>query len=77
MNLPSGPGPEGYPAVLAHWRAAWRALRVHTGRDISEINSIHIVNDHLEVKQLILIHVYFSRHSHLDHSVSLEITFLL
>ena len=60
MNLPSGPGPEGYPAVLAQWRAAWRALRVHTERDISEINSIHIVNDHLEVKQLILIHVHFS-----------------
>ena len=59
MNLPSGPGPEGYPAVLAQWRAAWQALRVHTERDISEINSIHIVNDHLEVKQLILIHVHF------------------
>ena len=61
VNLPSGPGPEGYPAVLANWRAAWQALRVHTKKDISETNSIHIVNSHLEVKQPILICACFFR----------------
>ena len=48
VNLPVGPGPEGYPAVIAKWREAWAALRTHTNRDISEINSIHVVNHHLE-----------------------------
>ena len=48
MNLPTGPGPEGYKAVLARWRVAWLALREHTAYDLSEINSIHILNSHLE-----------------------------
>ena len=48
VNLPVGPGPEGYPAVIARWREAWAGLRTHTARDISTINSIHVVNSHLE-----------------------------
>ena len=48
VNLPAGPGPDGYRAVLARWREAWNALRVHTEFHISEINSIHIINEHLE-----------------------------
>ena len=43
VNLPAD-----YGAVLARWRAAWEALRLHTNRDISTINSIHVVNSHLE-----------------------------
>ena len=34
--------------VLARWREAWRQLRAHTQMELSEINSIHIINDHLE-----------------------------
>ena len=34
--------------MLARWRAAWAQLRLHTDGDISTINSIHIVNCHLE-----------------------------
>ena len=34
--------------MLARWRAAWAQLRLHTDSDISTINSIHIVNCHLE-----------------------------
>ena len=48
MNLSTGPGPEGYKAVLSRWREAWLALREHTAYDLSEINSIHILNSHLE-----------------------------
>jgi hypothetical protein len=35
VNLPTGPGPEGYKAVLARWRVAWLALREHTAYDLS------------------------------------------
>ena len=48
VNLPVGPGPEGYSAVIAKWREAWAALRTHTEKDISEINSIHVIVAHLE-----------------------------
>ena len=40
--------PPDYSTVIARWRAAWEALRLHTNRDISTINSIHVVNSHLE-----------------------------
>ena len=40
--------PPNYSAVIASWRAAWEQLRLHTANDISTINSIHIVNSHLE-----------------------------
>jgi len=51
VNLP---GPEVRQAVLARWRQEWYALRRHTAEVdpntvISEINSIHVINDHLEV----------------------------
>ena len=46
VNLPLRPS--GYPLVLATWRKAWKELRIHTRMDISEINSIHVINDHLE-----------------------------
>ena len=46
VNLPLWPS--GYPLVLATWRKAWKELRIHTRMDISEINSIHVINDHLE-----------------------------
>ena len=39
--------PLNYAVVVASWRAAWDQLRVHTGMDLSEINSIHTVNSHL------------------------------
>jgi hypothetical protein len=53
VNLP---GPEVRSAVLAKWREAWNALRQHTAgvnprAVLSEINSIHVINDHLEVIQ--------------------------
>ena len=40
--------PPDYSTVIARWRAAWEELRLHTNRDISTINSIHVVNAHLE-----------------------------
>ena len=46
MNLPLRPC--GYSLVLANWKKAWSELRTHTQMEISEINSIHIINDHLE-----------------------------
>ena len=51
MNLP---GPEARSAAIATWRQAWNALRQHTAAVnpravLSEINSIHVINDHLEV----------------------------
>ena len=51
VNLP---GPAVRAAVIAKWREAWYALRQHTAdvnprAVISEINSIHVINDHLEV----------------------------
>jgi hypothetical protein len=51
VNLP---GPGDRSAVIARWREAWYALRQHTAdvnprAVISEINSIHVINDHLEV----------------------------
>ena len=46
MNLPLRPC--GYTLVLAKWREVWQALRLQTRMEISEINSIHVINDHLE-----------------------------
>ena len=45
-NLPLPPC--GYPLAIHVFREAWAALREHTNRDISEINSIHVIVCHLE-----------------------------
>ena len=61
VNLPVGPGPEGYPAVITRFREAWAALRTHTEKDISEINSIHVIvahlQDHYDINQESLVKV--------------------
>ena len=44
VNLPLPPC--GYNLVIASWKKAWNDLRAFTL--ISETNSIHIINDHLE-----------------------------
>ena len=46
VNLPQGPS--GYSIVIQRWRQAWNGLREHTQFDLSEINSIHVINAHLE-----------------------------
>ena len=58
VNLP---GPEVRAGVIATWRQAWYALRQHTAAVnpravLSEINSIHVINDHLEVRQHSFVH---------------------
>ena len=46
MNLPLNPS--GYSLVIHKWCQAWNRLREHTQFDLSEINSIHVINAHLE-----------------------------